>query len=358
MSVNKDPSKNGQWLVSVRYQDYTGQTKQKCKRGFKTKREGLEWEREFIKKSQTNLDMTFKSFVEIYAEDTKHRVKQNTWRTKESIIENKLLPYFKDKKMDEIKPADIIKWQNQMMKRKGNNGKPMSPVYLKTIHNQLSAIFNHAIRYYELPSNPAQKAGNMGKEKTKEMLFWTKEEYLQFSEAMMDKPMSYYIYEVLYWTGIRSGELLALTKGDFNFEKSTLRINKSYQRIGGEDIITDPKTPKSNRIISMPDFLSEELQEYINSLYKVENEDRIFPVTKSYLQNEMARGCKETGVKKIRNHDLRHSHCSLLINMGFSAVAIADRLGHESIDITYRYAHLFPTKQGEIADKLSIERGF
>lgn len=209
MSVNKDPSKNGQWLVSVRYQDYTGQIKQKCKRGFKTKREGLEWEREFIKKSQTNLDMTFKSFVEIYAEDTRHRVKQNTWRTKESIIEHKLLPYFKDKKMDEIKPSDIIKWQNQMMKRKSSNGKPMSPVYLKTIHNQLSAIFNHAIRYYELPSNPAQKAGNMGKEKTKEMLFWTKEEYLQFSEAMIDKPMSYYIYEVLYWTGIRSGELLA-----------------------------------------------------------------------------------------------------------------------------------------------------
>ncbi len=84
--------------------------------------------------------------------------------------------------------------------------------------------------------------------------------------------------------------------------------------------------------------------------------DRIFPVTKSYLQNEMARGCKQSGVKKIRNHDLRHSHRSLLINMRFSAVAIADRLGHDSIDITYRYAHLFPTKQGESADKLSIEK--
>ena len=71
----------------------------------------------------------------------------------------------------------------------------------------------------------------------------------------------------------------------------------------------------------------------------------------------MDRGCKEQGIKRIRIHDLRHSHVSLLIEMGFSAVAIADRMGHESIDITYRYAHLFPTKQNEIADKLNLERG-
>lgn len=357
MSVNKDTVKIGNWLVSVRYKDHTGKTRQKCKRGFKTKREGLAWEREFLKQSNMKLDMTFKSFVEIYTEDCKHRIKQNTWKTKQSIIEHKLMPYFQDKKMNEIKPADIIRWQNTIMKGKNCRGVDMSPVYLKSIHNQLAAIFNHAIRYYELPSNPAQKAGNMGKEKTKEMLFWTKEEYQQFSYIMMDKPMSYYIYEVLYWTGVRSGELLALTKDDFDFEKSTLRINKSYQRIDGTDIITDPKTPKSNRVISMPDFLAEEIAEYITSLYKVADGDRIFPVTKSYLQSEMARGSRLAGVKKIRNHDLRHSHCSLLINMGFSAVAIADRLGHETIDITYRYAHLFPTKQAEIAERLSQERG-
>lgn len=357
MSVSKDSSGNGKWLVSVRYKDFTGATKQKCKRGFKTKHDGLEWEREFLKQSKANLDMTFESFVEVYTEDMKHRVKLNTWRTKESIIQDKLMPYFKDKKMNEIKSSDIVKWQNVMMQIANKNGKQLSPTYLKTIHNQLSAIFNHAIRYYELAANPAQKAGNMGKEKTKEMLFWTKDEYLKFSDAMMDKPISYYIYELLYWTGIRSGELLALTKADFDFEKSTLKINKSYQRIDCQDIITEPKTPKSNRIISMPDFLAEEMDEYICSLYKIKDDDRIFPVTKSYLQSEMIRGCKQAGVKRIRNHDLRHSHCSLLINMGFSAVAIADRLGHESIDITYRYAHLFPTKQIEIANKLSIERG-
>ncbi len=91
---------------------------------------------------------------------------------------------------------------------------------------------------------------------------------------------------------------------------------------------------------------------YLKQLYGVEPDSRMFPISKSYLHREMDRGCKQTGVKRIRIHDLRHSHISLLIDMGFTALAIAERVGHESIDITYRYAHLFPTRQVEMADKL------
>ena len=91
--------------------------------------------------------------------------------------------------------------------------------------------------------------------------------------------------------------------------------------------------------------------------YDIGLDDRMFPVTKSYLHHEMDRGAKAAGVKRIRIHDLRHSHISLLIEMRYSAVAIADRVGHESIDITYNYAHLFPSKQTEMADKLDMERG-
>jgi integrase len=99
------------------------------------------------------------------------------------------------------------------------------------------------------------------------------------------------------------------------------------------------------------------MQDYLKMLYDVGLEDRVFPITKSYLHREMDRGAKEAGVKRIRIHDIRHSHVSLLIDMGFSATAIADRVGHESIDITYNYAHLFPSKQAEMADKLDMERG-
>lgn len=196
----------------------------------------------------------------------------------------------------------------------------------------------------------------MGGEKPREMLFWTKEEYLKFSEAMMDKPLSFYAFEMLYWCGIREGELLALTPKDFDLKAETVSINKSYQRLKGEDVITTPKTKKSNRVIKMPTFLCEEIAEYMKMFYTMGETDRLFPVTKHYLKHEMERGCKETGVKQIRIHDLRHSHISLLIDMGFTALAIADRVGHESIDITYRYAHLFPSRQTEMANQLNLER--
>ena len=243
-----------------------------------------------------------------------------------------------------------------MLRQKDKTGKPYSECYLKTIHNQLSAIFNHAVRFYALRTNSAAKAGNMGNEKRKEMLFWTKEEYLRFADVMMDKPVSYYAFEMLYWSGMRLGELLALIPSDFDFQNSTVTINKSYQRLHGEDVITTPKTKRSNRTIKMSEFLAEEMQEYIKMQYEIEPTDRLFPISKSYLHREMERGCKETGLQKIRIHDLRHSHVSLLIELGFSAVVIADRLGHESIEITYRYAHLFPSKQNEMANKLNHER--
>lgn len=173
----------------------------------------------------------------------------------------------------------------------------------------------------------------------------------------MDKPVSYYAFEMLYWCGIREGELLALTPADFDFDKKTLRINKSYQRLHGEDVITSPKTAKSNRVIPMPDFLADEMQDYIHRLYGAEEDSRIFPITKNYLYHEMQRGCKETGVKRIRIHDIRHSHVSLLYDLGFTPAAIADRMGHETIDITLRYTHLFQGRRNEMAQRLNIERG-
>ena len=148
----------------------------------------------------------------------------------------------------------------------------------------------------------------MGREEKKEMLFWTTEEYKKFSEAVIDKPVSFYAFEMLYWTGMRLGELLALTMEDFDFEKNTVRINKSYQRLQGQDVITTPKTPKSNRTIKLPKFLAEEMQEYFAMLYDQTPTDRIFLVTKSFLHHEMERGCKLSGVKKIRIHDLRHPY--------------------------------------------------
>ena len=346
---NKD---NGTWYVQFRYTDWQGNRQQKLKRGFATKREAQEWEREFLLKKQADINMTLESFVQLYEKDVKPKLKLNTWLTKESIIQKKILPYLGKRKLSEITARDVIDWQNEIRSLTDSKGKPYSPTYLKTVHNQLSCIFNHAVRYYGLQINPAARAGNMGTEERREMLFWTQEEYRRFADAMMDKPLSYYAFEMLYWCGIREGELLALTPADFDFSAGTVSINKTYNRLRGQDVITSPKTKKSNRVVKMPQFLCDEMQDYLKMFYSTDVEARIFPVSKHYLKHEMARGCKETGVKQIRIHDIRHSHVSLLIDMGFSALAIAERVGHESIDITYRYAHLFPSRQTEMMQKL------
>ena len=220
--------------------------------------------------------------------------------------------------MCDVRPIDLIRWQNELTEHRDADGRPWAPTYLRTVNNQLNAIFNHAERYYGLTDNPVRRVDKIGSKKGGEMQFWTKDEYLRFSEAVMDKPLSFHAFELLYWTGIRCGELLALTPSDFMLDSSRLRINKSYQSLHGVDTVTDPKTPKSNRVIQMPQFLCDELQDYLKQLYGVEPYSRMFPISKSYLHREMDRGCKQTGVKRIRIHDLRHSHISLLIDMGFT----------------------------------------
>lgn len=190
MTVIKNPKSNT-YEVRTYYKDWTGVRKQKTKRGFKRKCDAQEWERAFKLKENLSLDMYFEDFVDLYLNDIKSRIKYNTWLTKKHIVEKKILPYFSKKKLQEIKPSDIRQWQNTMMNYRNKQGEGYSKVYLKTIHNQLSAILNHAVNFYDLKSNAARKAGSMGKERTKEMLFWTKEEYMKFIEAVADKPISF-----------------------------------------------------------------------------------------------------------------------------------------------------------------------
>ena len=208
MPVFKNES-NNTWYVMARYVNWKGERKQKCKRGFSTKREAQEWERTFQQQNSADMDMSFEAFTQFYEKDIRPRLKENTWQTKENIIEGKIIPYFKDRKLCDISATDVIEWQNEIRTLKNKHGKLYSKTYLRTVHNQISAMFNHVVRYYGLRTNPASIAGNMGAKESKEMKFWTLYEYRDFSEAMMDKPVSYYAFEMLYWCGIREGELFS-----------------------------------------------------------------------------------------------------------------------------------------------------
>lgn len=338
------------WRCQFYYKDWQGVRHKKNKRGFRTKSEAEKWERNFLEQRSTDLDINFENFVEIYFSDVEHRLRESTIINKRYVFDLKVTPYFKLKKMCDIKASDIRNWQNRLIKQ------GYAPTYLKSINNQLSALFNFAVRYYDLKDNPCRKAGSIGKSRADEVNFWTKEEFKEFLPSMDKKVESRLAFMVLFWTGIRVGELLALTYEDIDLNSKCITINKSFQRIKGRDVITPPKTPKSNRVITIPDFLVNEIKEYCDMLYGILPSERIFRFTKSFVEHEMIRGVKESGVKKIRVHDLRHSHASLLIEKNLPVLLIAERLGHEKIETTLNtYGHLYPNKQVELAEMLDKE---
>lgn len=354
MSAYKDQER-GTWFVKNRYKDWQGEIHWCTKRGFATKREALDWETEFLAKKKGDLTMTFESFTQCYMEEVKPRLKVSTIITKETAIHRWLLPYFGTKRMCDIASTDIVRWQNDLLNYKDpKTGQPFSGNYLRGLNAQLSAIFRYAQTHYKLKENPMKELDAIGSASDGKMDFWTLEEYEKFSRECMAEPVAYYCFETLYWTGIREGELLALSPADFNFEERTVSITKTYHRINGRDVFTTPKTKKGKRVVSLPEQLCRELQDYLRMNEKVNAAGRMFPVQKDYLYSCMKKYAQAAEVKKIRVHDIRHSHVSLLINMGFDALQIGDRIGHKSADITYHYAHLFPGARKTVSDQLNL----
>ncbi|MCD7778151.1 MAG: site-specific integrase [Clostridiales bacterium] len=356
MAVIKN-KKTGCWEVRTYYKTYSGEQKQKTKRGFQRKSEALKWEEDFKASHRLSLDMPFSNFVELYLQDISPRLKASTLATKLNIIQNKLIPFFGDMKMCEIDRVDVIKWQNEMLSFRDSNGKGYSKQYLRTMQNQLSAILNHAVNLYDLKYNVARKAGSIGSktENISEAKIWTPEEFLKFSEAVADKPYSYYAFQILFHCGLRVGELLALTREDFDLEKKVLHITKNFQHTNGVDYITTPKTPQSVRDVFLPNFLVKDLGNFFSTIYGLKPTDRLFNFSKAFLHKELSRGAAIAGIHRITIHQLRHSHISHLIHLGYSAVDIAGRVGHSAQEITFRYAHEFPSVQSDIVNSLDEE---
>ena len=194
------------WKVQVYYKDWQGNRKRKQKRGFRTKGEAKEWERDFLQQQSQGVDIEFGNFLEIYYKDMDVRLREHTMYTKRYIIDLKIRPYFEKKILSEITVADVRAWQNELLSYKDKNGKGYSQTYLKTINCQLTAIFNYAIRYYNLQDNPCRKAGAIGKSKGEPKDFWMQDEFNEFLETMKDKPEARMAFLLLYWTGMRIGD--------------------------------------------------------------------------------------------------------------------------------------------------------
>lgn len=353
MPAYKD-KKRGTWYCQFYYQDWTGETKQKRKRGFKREKDAKEWERNFMSNLQTNSDILFAALVENYMEDLATRLKPTTMETKRHIIETKLIPFFGKRKICDIDELCVRRWQNDLLDYRDDKGEAYSDTYLKTINNQLSAIMNYAMVYYKLTKNPCRAVGSIGKANADAMKIWTLNQFEQFIEYE-NKSAGRLAFNVLFWSGIREGELLALTRKDFfyNGDEYRLNIDKNFEVVRGTQYILTPKTDASRRCITIPQFLYQEAVQYFDALYDPDPEGRLFYFTKSYLLSEIKRVAKLAGLEPIRVHDLRHSHASLLIELGFNILMVSQRLGHEKVETTWQtYAHLYPDRERMLAARL------
>lgn len=352
MPAYKDEKRNT-WYAMFYCVDWKGVQHKLKKRGFRLKREAEDWEREFLLKNAGNPNMAFETLVELYYEDSDDRIRNSTKKTKRSMIDSHVMPVFKNKPISEITNTDIRRWQNLMLKKRNpRNKKPYKPTYLRSVNSQLSAILNFAVEFYNLPRNPCSRVKSIGKKRADEMKFWTLD---QFNEAIgYEKSPAYRIaFITLFWTGIRSGELLALTPKKILDDIESLDINETFKREDGEDVLDDPKTENGFRVVSLADFNYQGLKQYMSSLYGLQKDDRIFYFSKTALNKELDRLAERAGIERIRVHDLRHSHVALLIEMGYRTHAIAKRIGDTPEEVDRTYAHLYPNKDMDIARHLS-----
>lgn len=351
MPVYKDEQR-GTWYTKFYYVDWMGNRKQKKKRGFKTQREAKTFEREFLMQGASDPNMTFASLLELYYKDMETRLRPGTVEMKKNIINLHIAPYFEKREIAEITNTDIRYWQNEMLtKTSDRTKKPYSQTYLRSVNSQLTAIFNYAVQYHNLPINPCQRVKNIGKKQAGEMQFWTLDE---FNKAMEyeTRPVYHLCFMILFWCGLRVGECLALTPEKILHESKSLDIYETYHRVKGEDVFGPPKTDNSIRKTPMPQFVYDELIKYIESIYGITEKDRIFYFAKTALNKELDYIAKASGVKRIRVHDLRHSHVSLLVELGYRTHAIADRIGDTAEVVDRTYAHLYPNTSEAIAREL------
>lgn len=347
MAVFKDKH-TASWACKFRYRNWQGETKQYKKTGFKTQKEAKEYERAFLDKQQNCCDMTFQSLYEYYIADCEVRMKPITVMNKESVFKTAILPYFGKLKVSDITPANVRQWQTALIKT-GN----YRATTLRKFHKTLSTIFNYAIKVYGLKTNPCKIAGSMGNTKSKEMQIWTPDEFNRFMAELKGQPDKEALYMLLFYSGMRIGEACALTISDFDFENNTVSITKNYVVSKGKEFIYSPKTDKSKRTIMLPTTVMNKIRAYYFQLYDKRPDTRLFSLNEYTYRKCLSLYSEKAGVKRIRLHDLRHSHASLLIHMNVPIKQIAERLGHDNITITLNtYAHVYKEAEEALADKL------
>lgn len=344
MSVYKDSYTNS-WSCKFRYTDYNGNNKQHKKTGFTTKKSASEYEEKTRKKLEGSSEDSFEYVAKKYLEWCKATNKELTAYMKVSTFNNHILPYFGKMKISDITKTTIREWQLSIL-----NG-DYKPSTQRQLNSTLSGFFTYAVElgYYDVKPMPK----SIGSLKSTHLDYWTLEEFEKFM-SVIEKPIYQVSFNLLYCTGMRIAEMRALTYADFDFSNNTVSITKNVHTIHGKEVITSPKTVKSNRTITVPKEVMTMVHLYYISNYGMSEKDRLFYISANAFTKAFDRYIGLSGVKKIRIHDLRHSHASMLVNLGMPINMISKRLGHENIQTTLDvYTHLYESKEKELEDKMN-----
>lgn len=359
MSVYKN-EKRGTWYCIFRYKNFNAENIQKKKEGFFLKRDALAYEAEYKSKMEGGCDMLFREMADIYIADCAKRLKQSTTYEKKSHIKHILVPYFGGLKINQITPIIVRNWQNDKMIGKYKYST------MRIYSALLSSVFTFAVKFYGLTRNPVRTAGAISvaknsvklgpNDENENLRIWTKEQFEWFLSKIKNNSVDHTIYLILFYAGLRRGEVTALRLKDIDMEKNVIHVRQNKVVYPGHpDNIQTPKTASSVRTVTMPGKVMSEIKAYVDKLYKPEPDDLIFAVNPIAFSSKFRNAQIKMGITpRIRLHDLRHSHASLLIELGFSIQAVADRLGHANADQVIRtYGHLYPAKRDEIAEALN-----
>ena len=356
------------WYAMFYAKDYKGVNKKYKKTGFKKKKEAQEYEYEFKKKIAKSLNMSFQSLYELYFEDYSKRHKPTAVNTVQTFFKLHILPFFGDVEVNKITSYMIREWQNEMLDKENENGKLFSENSKANIYAALKSLFNWAAKYQGLNENPCKNLGAFGSKKNRsEMKIWSVDDFNKFINFLESKNKekngkysdAIIIFKVLFWTGLRIGEVLALTFDDINLEEKFIDVNKTISHIKKKEYITAPKTLGSIRKVLLPENLILDLKSYF-SKFELElskkdlKSQRIFNLKKSQLRYILEKYSIQADVEKIRLHDFRHSHASYLLFIQADITAISKRLGHDNLQTTINtYSHLYKDANKQLMKKLN-----
>lgn len=367
--------------VSYRYTDpITGKVKNSSKRGFKLKREAEDWIVDKLpaivaqkeQKRKTIDTMTMDELIEEYLFYKKMHVRITTFETKKHIIETKILPSFTGKLVVDVEPYDIIQWQHHLSESqklvkktvKSKNGKEKvietqeyySDTYLRTINNQLVAIFNYAATIRRLPISPCKGLEKIGAKDAPEREIWEPEEFAKFIRTQEHNPLLYYAFCTLFWTGMREAELLGIRSKDLDFKNGIINVKDGYHKVKGK-VDKGLKNGESLRPVKIPSFLADELQEFVQSLGPMDPNARIFVTSKSTLLKHIHEGAARAGVKDIYVHCLRHSYISMCVFNGIPYTTISAQVGHSEFLQSLHYSHSYKNSGDFLVNALEQVKG-